>query len=241
MQISSPPHGWDMTPAAAIGVQKELRNRLKTDVPLPLESVRLIAGVDVSMSKDDPILTAGIVVWDRVTATIIESVSVQVPATFPYVPGLLSFREIPALLQAVEKLENEPDVWMVDGHGIAHPRRLGIAAHFGLLIDRPTIGIAKSRLTGRYEEPMLAAGSTSKLLDGDEEIGTVYRSKLKSNPLFISPGNLIDLPSAVAILQVALRGYRLPEPTRQAHLFVNEVRTGSTATKKPSDSQASLL
>ncbi len=223
---TGPPHSWDVTPAAAIGVQKEMRNRLRTDIPVSLESVRYIAGLDVSMTKFDPLLTAGVVVWDRQTESVAETSAVQVKGTFPYIPGLLSFREIPALLQAINQLKMQPDVWMVDGHGIAHPRRLGIAAHLGLIIERPTIGVAKSRLTGRYQEPLLAAGSSSPLMDDDEQIGVVYRSKLKNNPLFLSPGNLIDLPSAVAIVVACLRGYRLPEPTRLAHLYVNEVRTG---------------
>jgi deoxyribonuclease V len=240
MQIPAPIHGWDVTPTEAVGIQKELRSRLRTDIPLALDNVRYVAGVDVSMTKDNPTLTAGIVLWDRTDGTILETASVQTPATFPYVPGLLSFREIPALLQAVAMLTNEPDVWLVDGHGIAHPRRLGIAAHFGLLIDRPTIGVAKSRLTGKFEEPMLAAGSRSDLMDHDEQIGVVYRSKLKSNPLFLSPGNRIDLPSAVKIVEVCLRGYRLPEPTRLAHLHVNSVRTGEGGLM-PVQKQPSLL
>jgi deoxyribonuclease V len=224
MRIPELPHGWDVTPSSAIGVQQEIRTRVRTDVSLFPDSVRLIAGVDVSMTRFDPLLTAGVVVWDRVTGQVVETASAQLQATFPYIPGLLSFREIPALLEAIASIRAEPDVWLVDGHGIAHPRRLGIAAHLGVLIDRPTIGVAKSRLTGTYREPAETAGSSSPLMDGDAQIGVVYRSKSNSNPLFLSPGHLIDLSSAVAIVQACLRGYRLPEPTRLAHQFVNEVR-----------------
>lgn len=233
MRIDAPPHAWDVTPAAAIGLQNELKTRVRTDIAVPLGSVRLVAGVDVSAAKDDPLLTAGIVVWDRETGRLVETVSAQMPGTFPYVPGLLSFREIPVLLLAVEKLTTEPDVWLVDGHGIAHPRRLGIAAHLGVLLDRPTVGVAKSRLTGAFAEPAAEAGSSAPLTDRGETIGTVLRSKERSNPLFISPGHRIDLPSAVNAVRACLRGYRLPEPTRLAHLHVNAVRRGTGEEVQP--------
>lgn len=226
MQVQTPPHAWDLTPAAAIGVQQVLRTKVRADIPVLLEGSRLVAGIDVSSSKFNPILTAGIVVWDRITGQVIETVSAQEKGTFPYIPGLLSFREIPILLQAVSKLQCEPDVWMVDGHGIAHPRRLGIAAHFGVLIDRPTIGVAKSRLTGVAGILKEEAGSTVPLMDKAEQIGTVMRTKTRTNPLFVSPGHLIDQSSAEKFVWACLRGYRLPEPTRLAHLYVNEVRMG---------------
>lgn len=226
MQVTMPPHSWDVTPAAAIGVQQVIRTKVQADIPVLLDSVRLVAGVDVSSSKFNPVLTAGIVMWDRITGQVIETVSAQANATFPYIPGLLSFREIPILLQAVDKLQREPDVWLVDGHGIAHPRRLGIAAHFGVLIDRPAIGVAKSRLTGKAGALREEAGSTAPLMDGTERIGTVMRTKAKTNPLFISPGHRIDQSSAEKIVWACLRGYRLPEPTRLAHEYVNEVRRG---------------
>lgn len=224
MDIAPLPHTWDVTPLSAVGVQKALRARLRTDVPVPLESIRLVAGVDVSMTRFDPLLTAGIVVWDRLSGQVVETASARLQATFPYIPGLLSFREIPSLLEVVAKVRAEPDIWMVDGHGIAHPRRMGIAAHLGVLLNRPTIGVAKSRLTGRFTEPDPQPLSESPLMEGSEQIGTVLRTKTKSNPLFISPGHLIDQQSALEIVKACLRGYRLPEPTRLAHLFVNEVR-----------------
>lgn len=227
MRIPDLPHGWDVTPSSAIGIQKHIRETIRTDVPMSLDSVRFVAGVDVSMTRFNPLLTAGVVIWDRLQNQVVETASAQVQATFPYIPGLLSFREIPALLLAIQQLQREPDVWLVDGHGIAHPRRLGIAAHLGVLINRPTIGVAKSRLTGVYAELPEAAGSFVPLMDKEEQIGVVYRSKLKSNPLFLSPGHLIDLQSAVTIVLACFRGYRLPEPTRLAHEYVNEVRTGN--------------
>lgn len=225
MQFSSAPHTWDVTPAAAIGLQKELRSQIQTDIPIALESVRLVAGVDVSSTRFDTMLTAGVIIWDRISGQIVDTASIQAAGTFPYVPGLLSFREIPVLLKAIQQLKTEPDVWMVDGQGIAHPRRMGIATHLGLVLDRPTIGVGKSKLTGMYDE--LATGDTP-LMDKDERIGTVMHTKQRSNPLFISPGHRIDQKSADMLVHACLRGYRLPEPTRLAHLFVNDVRKGVT-------------
>jgi deoxyribonuclease V len=227
MQFQTPPHSWDVTPAAAIGVQKELRSRVRTDIPMALDSVRFIAGVDCSNTRFHPLITAGVILWDRIENKVVDTSYAQANGTFPYIPGLLSFREIPILLKAIEQLQREPDVWMVDGQGIAHPRRLGIAAHLGVLIDRPTIGVAKSRLTGTFDELGPSAGDQSLLMDHEEQIGVVLRTKARSNPLFISPGHRIDLPSAFAIMQASMRGYKLPEPTRLAHLFVNEMRTSN--------------
>lgn len=225
MQFSPAPHTWDVTPAAAIGVQKELRSQIRTDIPIALESVRLVAGVDVSSTRFDTTLTAGIIIWDRISGQIVDSASAQAAGTFPYIPGLLSFREIPVLLQVIQQLKTEPDLWMVDGQGIAHPRRMGIAAHLGLVLDRPTIGVGKSKLTGTYDE---SATIDTPLMDKDERIGTVMHTKARSNPLFISPGHRIDQASADALVRACLRGYRLPEPTRLAHVFVNDVRKGVT-------------
>jgi deoxyribonuclease V len=229
MYVKVPPHTWDVTPSMAIGVQKELKETvLGAMSPVPLENVRYIAGVDCSNTRFHPLITAGIIIWDRVDNLVIDSVYYQSNATFPYIPGLLSFREIPILLKAIEGLNREPDVWMVDGQGIAHPRRLGIAAHLGALIDRPTIGVAKSRLTGTFEEVGPVKGDQSPLMDKTDQIGVVYRSKPKSNPLFISPGYKMDISSSLAITEACMRGYRLPEPTRIAHVYVNEIRIAKT-------------
>lgn len=229
MRIPDASHAWNVTPKEAVQVQRSLRAKVRTDVPMPLERVRLVAGVDVSAARFSHALTAGIVVWDRVTGEIVDTASVQADTTFPYVPGLLSFREIPILLETVALLGVEPDVWMVDGHGIAHPRRLGIATHFGLAIGRPTIGCGKSKLCGTHDPVGEEAGSETPLRDGDDVIGTVLRSKARSTPIIVSPGNGIDLASSVAIVRACLRGYRIPEPTRLAHLYVNAVRTEKLA------------
>lgn len=218
---------WDVSPAEAVALQRSLREQVRYDHPLPLEAVRTVAGVDVSSSRFDPLLTAGIVVWDRVEHRVVETAYAQMDAPFPYIPGLLSFREIPALLEAAKGLRTTPDLWMVDGQGIAHPRRLGIATHWGLERDEPSVGVAKSILTGTHVPLPDAPGATVPLLDGDEQIGTVYRSKVQCRPLIVSPGHMVDHPSALALVAACLRGYRLPEPTRLAHLFVNAVRTRS--------------
>jgi deoxyribonuclease V len=182
------------------------------------------------MQRFGHVLTAGIVVWDRWADTVVDTASVTAETSFPYVPGLLSFREIPALLQAVRMLGTVPDAWMVDGQGIAHPRRLGIAAHLGLALDAPTVGCAKSILCGTHGRLGKKPGSETPLVHEDERIGTVLRSKAKTNPLIVSPGHLCDHASASALVRACLRGYRMPEPTRLAHLYVNAVRTGNPST-----------
>lgn len=217
-------HPWDLPPKEAVALQKQLRGRLERS-PVDPDGVRLIAGMDVSCTRFHPLLTAGIVVWDSLTERVLDAVYIQKDSAFPYIPGLLSFREIPVLLEAWERLSIRPDAVLVDGQGIAHPRRLGIAAHLGLLIDVPTIGVGKSKLTGTHGELGDRAGDSVPLMDGEEEIGIVMRTKMKSNPLFVSIGNRIDLPSATGIVRKCLRGYRLPEPTRLAHSHVNLVRT----------------
>jgi deoxyribonuclease V len=215
-------HSWDVTPTEAVRLQKQLRTQVRLE-PFPGQP-RLIAGADISFNKYSKTVYAAFVVLDAFTLETVETANAIVEVKFPYVPGLLSFREIPPLLRAWEQLRSEPDVIVLDGQGIAHPRRLGIAAHIGLFLDRPTIGCAKSRLTGTFAEPGLKAGSWSPLVDRGETLGAVLRTKDRVNPVFISPGHRMDLESAVRIVRGTVRGYRIPEPTRQAHLWVNELR-----------------
>ncbi len=217
-------HPWDLSPAEAIKLQKELGHSIREEPFLEPSSARLIGGVDVSCTKENPLLTAGVIVWDRETGSIVDSAFAQAPSPFPYIPGLLSFRELPVLSLALEKLSATPDVLFVDGQGRAHPRRMGIAAHLGLLVDCPTLGVAKSRLCGAYEDPALKRGSRSPLVHQDEVIGQVLRTKDGVSPLCISVGSKMTLENAVDLVLLAGRGYRLPEPTRLAHLFVNEMR-----------------
>jgi deoxyribonuclease V len=224
---------FDLTPKEAVALQKELREEIRL-VPLAETLGRepeVIGGCDVSMDRFASDGFAGFVNLSYPSLEVIgESVAgARIP--LPYIPGLLSFREMPMLLKAWEKLERKPDVLMADGIGIAHPRRLGIASHLGLALDIPTIGCAKSVLIGKYEEPGLEAGSTSDLVDPrtGEVIGAAVRTKRNVSPVFISPGHLITLEDAVRIALACVLKHRLPEPTRQAHLAVNRHRIAAKA------------
>jgi deoxyribonuclease V len=223
----TPRHGWDMDAARARALQSELAGQLDTTRPLP--PWRTIAGADVSFDRGGEELYAAVVVLDAETSRVIERVGVSGPAAFPYIPGLLSFREAPALIEAFARLRTTPDVVMCDGQGTAHPRRLGIASHLGLWLEIPTIGCAKSRLCGRYREPGPDRGDRSPLIDRGETIGSVVRSKPRTNPLFVSPGHLCDLESAVRVVLDTSGRYRIPTPTRLAHAYVNEVRKAVNA------------
>ncbi len=219
----APLHAWDLSETDAVALQRQLA--ASVDVSRPLESYDLVAGADVSYNRFSTTFYAAVVVLRRETLEVVEVQGAVGENAFPYVPGLLSFREAPILLQAFARLTHRPDVVMCDGQGIAHQRRLGIASHLGLWLKVPTIGCAKTRLTGRFTEPGPNAGDQSPLKAGkDEVIGSVLRTKARTKPLYISPGHLIDLPSAIRIVLACTRGYRLPEPTRLAHLKVNEIR-----------------
>ncbi|HLF25401.1 MAG TPA: deoxyribonuclease V [Anaerolineae bacterium] len=209
-------HPWNLSPDKAIALQKELRDRLvlKWD-DRPVNSV---AGVDVSIKTDTA--RAAIAVFRYPDLKPLASVTADVPLTFPYIPGLLSFRESPALLAAWEQLALKPDLVLVDGQGIAHPRGLGIASHLGLWIARPTIGVAKSRLYGQAVEPGPNKGDHTPLTDQHhppQVIGAVLRTRPGTTPLYISPGHLIDLARSLQFVLACTTGYRLPEPTRWAH------------------------
>lgn len=218
----------NITPKQAIELQKKLRTKIKL-VPLK-KKIRYIGGCDVSMDLKAPQGFAGFIILDENLKKISESV-VKEKINFPYIPGLLSFREIPMLLKAWEKLKKQnkflPDVLVVDGVGIAHPRRMGIATHLGLILKIPTIGCAKNILTGVYEEPENIAGAVSLIYDKynkKEILGAALRSKINVKPIFISPGNLITLPESIEIIKKCLLKHRLPEPTRIVHNTVNEYR-----------------
>jgi len=219
-----PLHRWDLTPTEAVALQRELAGRVVTDTPLPPCS--LIAGADVSYNKYDPVIYAGVVVLRLPELTVVERRGASVECHFPYITGLLSFREAPALLAAFAKVESAPDAVMLDGHGIAHPRRLGLACHVGLWLQVPCFGCAKSRLVGKYEEPGREAGSWSPLTDRGQVIGRVVRTKTNVNPVFISAGHKITLDDATRLTLACRGGYRIPEPTRQAHNYVNALRRG---------------
>lgn len=208
-------HPWDLTPKEAIALQKQLREYVRVEDDYG--EIRTVAGVDVGFEKHNSITRAAIAVLDYPSLELKISAIARQPTRFPYVPGLLSFREIPAVLEALQQLDELPDLLLCDGQGIAHPRRLGIATHLGLLLDRPTIGVGKSRLLGTYEEPGMEKGQWSPLFDKGEAIGCVLRSRTGVKPLYISPGHRIGLNSAREWVMRCLTRYRLPETTRWAH------------------------
>jgi len=214
MKIPRPPHNWQVSPKKAIAVQKKLAALVRRGKPSgPL---RFIAGLDAAFSRDAKHCIAAVVLWDlREKATVEQRVAVK-ELRVPYIPGLLTFREGPALIAALRKLEREPDALMFDGQGIAHPRGLGIAAHIGVLADKPSVGCAKSRLTGEYNVPGDKRGSSSLLTKNKITIGSVVRTKDNTNPVFVSIGHKIDLETSVKLVLECSGKYRLPEPTRLA-------------------------
>ncbi len=215
-------HSWDLTPREAITVQQELRSLVRIQ-PL-VRQINTIAGADISFNKYSEVIYSGIVVLSLPDLQIIESVDIRSISKFPYISGLLSFREAPSLLEVWEQLKTKPDVLMLDGQGIAHPRRLGIASHIGVLLDWPTIGCAKSILVGKHGDLAPEAGSRTPLIDRGEQIGVVLRTKKNVAPVYVSPGHLMDMDSAVDLVMRSVTKYRQPEPTRQAHLLVNRIR-----------------
>jgi len=221
--MSRPPlHDWNLSPAEAQRLQEQLAARV--DVSSPPPKPRLLGGADISYDRGDDRLYAAVVVLEAATLEVVEQADSVGRATYPYVPGLLSFREAPALIAAFERLKREPDVLICDGQGIAHPRRLGIASHLGLWLDLPTIGCAKSKLCGTYEEPGPNRGDRAPLFHKGELIGTVLRTRTNVRPVFVSPGHRCDLAGAERIVLEALGRYRLPIPTRAAHQAVNRLR-----------------
>lgn len=215
-------HSWDLTPTEAVALQRELADRLA--IKRPLKKCELIAGADCSYNRFSPKFYAAVVVLRMSDWSIVETQGIVGTSAFPYVPGLLSFREIPIVLEAFARLKTRPDAVMCDGQGYAHPRRIGLASHLGLWLQIPTFGCAKTRLVGEHGEPGPAAGATTPLRDKGEIIGQVVRTKDRTKPLYVSVGNRIDLASAVRWTLQSCRGYRIPEPTRQAHLHVNQMR-----------------
>lgn len=204
-----------MTPKQAIRQQGRLAGRVRL-VPID-RAIRLIGGLDCAFSKDKKRIGAVIVVLSFPQMEVVEIVQASAKIEFPYVPGLLSFREAPVCLKAAGKLKTCPDVFLVDGQGQAHPRRLGLASHLGLFLNKPVIGCAKSRLIGTYKEPGLKKASTTRLYDRSEVIGAVVRTRTNVKPVFVSAGHLCTLNDAVKITLKCCTQYRLPQPTRLAH------------------------
>ena len=218
-------HSWNVTAAEAIAIQKRLRPLLKTSDPPPV--IRYVAGVDVSSSTRSNSIWAGVVVFRYPRLEQVEARWLRGTTTFPYVPGLLSFRELPLLLETLRQVESDPDVVLCDGQGIAHPRGLGLASHLGLWLDRATVGCAKSRLIGEHTRLGEQKGSSTHLLCKGEVIGAVARTRSRVKPLFISPGHRIDFTSALRLAFECTTKYRIPEPIRHAHLLVNRARNSA--------------
>lgn len=220
-------HAWQVSPAEARIIQDQLRQEL---VFAPLSEIpQTVAGADISHDRFSNVGFAGFVVLSWPALEPVEQVAVRREITFPYIPGLLSFREIPLLLEAYDKLSTKPDLVFVDGHGIAHPRRAGIAAHLGVLLNKPTIGCAKRLLFGTVVEPPAERGAYSHVYDyshNAEVIGAALRTKATAQPIIVSPGQLMTIGVAIELVMKATRQYRLPEPTRLAHLLVNQARRG---------------
>ena len=222
MNIPRIPHNWQISVQKALAVQRSLAK--KVVVQRPAKPLRFICGIDAAYSTDGKQCIAGVVLWDVLKQQVIEQHTAINRMPLPYIPGLLTFREGPAVVKALRKLNNVPDVLLFDGQGIAHPRRLGIASHMGVLLNMPAIGCAKSRLVGTYVEPEPAKGSFTELVYDNEVIGAVLRTRAQVNPVFISIGHLIDLQSAVGIVLRCAVKYRLPEPTRLADQLVGRAK-----------------
>ncbi len=213
-------HRWDLTPEEAIKLQRELASKVVLEDRIG--EVKLVAGADVHFPRG--VGRATVVVLSYPDLKVVESQVVEGEVPFPYIPGLLAFRESPLVLEAFSKLSFRPDLLLVDGQGIAHPRRMGIACHLGLYLDLPTIGCAKSRLYGEHVEPSLEAGSWADLIAGGATIGSVLRTKRGVRPLYVSPGHLVDIEAAREWTIKCCRGYRLPEPSRLAHQLASMSR-----------------
>jgi deoxyribonuclease V len=208
-------HSWQVSQRAAAKIQLELRTEVITEDRFAI--VNTVAGVDVSYPAQRACTRAAVVVLDINSLVQVDSALAQRETSFPYIPGLLSFRETPAILDAFARIGTHPDLLLCDGHGLAHPRRFGLACHIGVLLDIPSIGVAKSLLTGEHEQLDQQRGSCQPLLDGDQVIGAVVRTRTSVRPVYVSVGHRISLETAVEFVLQCSPRYRLPEPIRSAH------------------------
>lgn len=217
-------HGWDVAPAEAVAIQQALRAKVvERDT---FGEIRTVAGVDIGTAGDAA--RAAIVLLSFPDLRPVEAATAERPIRFPYIPGLLAFREVPAILDAFERLQREPDLIMADAQGLAHPRRFGLASHLGVILDKPAIGCAKSRLCGEHAEPGLKAGSWEPLMDGEAVIGAAVRTKDATNVVYVSVGHRICLESAIRLVLRCCTRYRIPEPTRLA----DRVASGTAMVKE---------
>jgi len=220
---------WEVTPKEAIAWQEANRHRVSLIDDRDWSTLRTTAGIDVAYLRSTNRCYAAVVVMDVTTSEILAQSTAVVDSTFPYVPGLLTFREAPAVIEALLGIpiphtrHPTPELLVFDGQGYAHPRRMGLASHMGLIYDRPSLGLAKSRLIGTDDDPGPYAGDASPLLDGDEQIGWALRSKTNCKPIYVSPGHRISMSSSLEVARMLLSRYRIPEITRQAHLLTQEL------------------
>ncbi len=219
-------HPWNVNYKEAVEIQKRLKKQIILKNSFKNLNGKLIAGADVSYDKEIDRFYAGVVVFELQTMQKIEEVTASGKVSFPYIPGLLSFRESPILLRAFSKVKKTPDFIILDAQGIAHPRGIGLASHIGLLLNKPSIGCAKTRLIGEYNYVGKEAGYYSQLTIKGKAVGVVLRTRKNVKPVFVSPGHKIDLATSIDLVLKSCRGYKLPEPTRQAHNLVNKVRKG---------------
>ena len=215
-------HPWNVSYKEAIQIQNRLKKQLVLD--LPFTTPKTVGGVDVSVSIRSCHGWAGVVVLSFPDLEVVEESWAKGKIDFPYIPGLLSFREIPLILDALKDLSAEPDVFLCDGQGIAHPRRMGLASHLGVLLGKPTIGCAKSRLVGHYHEVGPMKGDYSLLTDKGETIGAALRTRSGTKPIFVSPGYGLSIRKAIDVALCCCMKYRIPEPIRAAHRLVNQLR-----------------
>lgn len=210
-------HPWQVSPTEAIAIQQRLRHFVRLVDDLPGDSVDQVAGIDVGFKDHGKITRSAVAVLDFPSLELVSRALTEIETTFPYIPGLLSFREIPAILKALERLPRLPAILLCDGQGIAHPRRFGIACHLGVLLDHPTIGVGKTRLIGSHGPVPDQRGGWVPLLDQGEVIGAVLRTRAGVKPIYVSPGHRLCLESAVAWVMACTTRFKLPETTRQAH------------------------
>jgi deoxyribonuclease V len=213
---------WNLTPREAMKLQERLRQRVILEKQF--SRIRTVAGADLAFDPETGIAFAGVIVYKFPQLEEIERRFAPRPLRFPYVPGLLSFREIPVLLAAFARLRSEPDLLLIDGHGRAHPRLFGIACHVGVLLDKPTIGCAKSILVGEHEELKTEPGSTARLLFRGEQVGTALRTRAGVKPIYVTIGHRVSLQSAVRLVMRCVDGFRIPKPTREADHYVRDLR-----------------
>ncbi|MCX7009004.1 MAG: deoxyribonuclease V [Kiritimatiellaeota bacterium] len=217
-------HRWDLMPRAAIALQEKLRGKVVVAPLPPLGDGALIAGTDISYDTHSDRLFAAVVVLRLPSLDLVEQATAVDRAQFPYVPGLLSFREIPSLLKCFRQLSMTPDAVLVDGQGYAHPRRFGLACHLGWLLELPTIGCAKSILCGSFDRLAAQRGATAPLVHRDETVGLAVRTRAGVQPMYISIGHRAELAGAEKLVLCCATRYRLPEPTRAAHILGNQLR-----------------